>query len=276
MYKKIALAFISVLILVPVFAQDYEMKDAFKLKRTTDPFLFSVTTLTQEDSKWSLNYSGSYGERVQGPFGYDGVSQQVSVKGYLGKQFTLYANAGIGISRSGAVSSTQQAEILHDFIGGRRNMGLRLGLGLGINNDFSNAKSLLGRITGSFDATRFKASGNLLLEHTFTKNRDEVDVITNLGFHYRLLGRLYAGFEAVGEDLEGFWDEEEAEGGAKLMVGPSLNMTSKNSGISFSLSGGPVIYATQNQVINQEAIRQLPSQAGLIVRASVIFKLSGS
>lgn len=276
MNKKIAALLISGIMCVSSFAQDYEMNNVFKMKRTPDPFLFSVTTLTQEDLKWSLNYSGSYGERVEGPFGYDGICQQVSIKGYLGKQFTLYANAGIGVSRNGEVATTQQAEILHDFIGGKRNMGLRIGLGLGVNNDFSNAKSLLGRITSSFDAPRLKASGNLLFEHTFTKNRDDVDVITNLGFHYRLLGRLYAGFEAVGEDLEGFWDEEEAEGGAKLMVGPSLNMSSKNSGISFSLSGGPVIYATQNQVINQDAIRQLPSQAGLILRASVIFNLSGS
>jgi hypothetical protein len=180
----------------------------------------------------------------------------------------------MGISRNGSVASNQRAEILHDFIGGKRNMGFRAGIGLGVSNDFSNGKSLLGRITTSFDASRFKASGNLLLEHTFTRNRDDVDVITNLGFHYRLLGKFYAGFEAVGEDLEGFWDEEEAEGGAKIMVGPSLNMTSRNSGISFSLSGGPVIYATQNKTINLDAIRQLPSTTGLILRASVIFNLS--
>jgi hypothetical protein len=55
------------------------------MRRTPDPFLFSMTTLTQEDLKWSLNYLSSYGERVDGPFGYDGISQQIGIKGYLGK-----------------------------------------------------------------------------------------------------------------------------------------------------------------------------------------------
>lgn len=57
------------------------------------------------------------------------------------------------------------------------------------------------------------------------------------GLHYRLLGKLYGGYEAVGEDLKGLWDEDEAEGGAKILVGPSLNMTTNNSRISFSVSG---------------------------------------
>ena len=100
------------------------------------------------------------------------------------------------------------------------------------------------------------------LKKAFASNRDKIDVISSFGFHHVLFGKLYGGFETVGEDLEGFWDQEEAEGGAKLLVGPSLNMTTNNSKISFSLSGGPVFYATQNQVTNPDAIRELPSQAG--------------
>ena len=82
--------------------------------------------------------------------------------------------------------------------------------------------------------------------------------------------------EKADKDLEGFWDEEEAEGGAKLLIGPSLNLTPQKSKLSFSLAGGPVFYATRNQVYNPDAIRELPSKAGLMIRARVIFKLSGS
>jgi len=134
----------------------------------------------------------------------------------------------------------------------------------------------LSRVTVSYEAPRWKAGGNLLLEKAFAKDRDEIDVITSLGVHYRLSGSLYGGVEAVGEDMEGFWDDEEAEGGAKLLVGPSLNMTPKKSKLSFSLSGGPVFYGTQNQRTNPEAIRELPSRSGLMVRARVLFNLSGS
>lgn len=251
--------------------------DIFTAKRTPEPFLFSVTTLTPGDLKWSFSYAGSYGERVAGPFGYDGINQQFGIKGYLGKRLTLFANAALGFPGEINVTSAQQAEIIRDIIiGGKNNYGLRLGAGAGFRRDYKNVKSVLSRLTFSYEASRWKTGGNILFEKAFGSNRDAVDIITSLGFHYRLVGTLYGGFEAVGEDLEGFWDTEEAEGGAKLMVGPSLNMAPKKSRVSFSLSGGPVIYATQNQVTNPEAIRELPSQAGLIVRARVIFNLSGT
>lgn len=245
-----------------------------KTKRTPEPFLFSVTTLTPEDLSWSLDYSTSYGERVAGPFGYDGIGQQFAVKGYLGKRFTLYANAGLGFRREENISSAFQAEVIRDFIGGNKSQGLRFGAGLGVSKDYGDVGTLLSRVTASFDAPRWKIGGNLLFEKSFAKNRDAIDVITSMGFHYLMIGKLYGGFEAVGEDLEGFWEEDEAEGGAKFLIGPSLNLTTNNSRISFSVSGGPVIYASHSQINNPEAIRELPSQAGLSLRARVIFNLS--
>ena len=265
---------ISLLIGLTAMAQISEENNLYAAKRTPEPFLFSVTTLTPEDLKWSLDYSASYGERVNGPFGYDGIGQQFALKGYLGKRYTLYANAALGFPREDNVSSAQQVEVIHDFIGGKKNLGLRFGVGMGVSRDYINVKSLLSRVTVSYDAPRWKAGGNILFEKAFAANRDNIDVITSIGFHYRLSGNLYGGFETVGEDLEGFWDEEEAEGGAKLLVGPSLNMTTNNSRMSFSVSGGPVFYATRNQVTNPEALRELPSQPGLTLRARVIFNLS--
>ena len=270
-------AFLLLLILLfasPSFAQTPEANNFGLTKRTPEPFLFSVTTLTREDLKWSMDYSASYGERVTGPFGYEGIGQNFALKGYLGKQFTLYANAALGFSGKDRVASMQHAELLHDFVGGRKNLGLRLGAGVGATRDYSNVLSLMTRMTLSYDAARWKAGGNLLLEKAFGINRDAIDVITSLGFHYRLKNNLYGGFETVGEDLEGFWDPKEAEGGAKLLIGPSLNATSKNSKVFFSISGGPVFYATRNENSGNGAIRDLPSQPGLTVRARVVFMLT--
>lgn len=263
----------SILLGVTAIAQIPEKNELYTIKRAPEPFLFSMTTLTPEDLKWSLDYSTSYGERVTGPFGNEGVGQQVGVKGYLGKQFTLYAHAAFGFARENAVTSAQQAEIIHDFIGGKKNQGLRLGIGVGASRDFNNIGSLLSRVTISYDAPRWKAGGNVLFEKAFARNRDKIDIISSFGFHHLLFGKLYGGFETVGEDLEGLWSEE-AEGGAKLLVGPSLNMTTNNSKISFSVSGGPVFYATRNQVSNPEALRELPSQSGLTLRAKVTFNLA--
>ncbi|MBK5194341.1 MAG: hypothetical protein JJE07_14300, partial [Flavobacteriaceae bacterium] len=236
MKKKILILLIAGMLGIAATAQTPEKNNIFTVKRTPEPFLFSVTTLTPQDLTWSLNYSGSYGERVTGPFGYDGVGQQLAVKGYLGSRFTLYANASFGFPGENNTASAQQAEIIHDFIGGKKPLGIRFGAGLGVRRDYSDVKSLLSRLTLSFEAPRWKAGGNLLFEKALAANRDQIDVITSMGFHYRFFGELYGGIEAVGEDLEGFWDKEEAEGGAKLLVGPSINMAPKHSRLSFSVS----------------------------------------
>lgn len=274
MNKKILLLLIASITGAAAIAQNRENDYLTFQKKLPVSFLFSETTLTPEDLSWSMDYSASYGERVSGPFGSEGVGQQFGVKGYLGRKFTLVANAAIGFPHKNDVSTAQQAEIIRDFIGGQKKHGLRVGAGLGLSRDYSSVASLISRVTVSYDAASWKAGGNILVEKAFAGNRDKIDVITSLGFHYRLLKNFYGGLETVGEDLEGFWDKEEAEGGAKLMAGPSLNMTSDNSRISFSVSGGPVIYATQSPVSNQVAIRELPTRSGLTLRAKFIFKLS--
>jgi hypothetical protein len=274
MNKRKLLLILTIISGFTSFAQTNDKDVLYIAQRTPEPFLFSKTTLTSSDIPWSIDYSTSYGERVSGQFGFDGVGQQVGLKGYLGKKFTLYGQAAFGFDHDHNVTSAQQAEVIRDFIGGTKVHGIRLGAGLGISRDFSSVVSLSSRITASYEANSWKAGGNLLFKKSFSANRDVVDIISSIGFHHLLFGSLYGGFETVGEDLEGFWDPEEAEGGAKLLVGPSLNMTTRDSRMSFSVSGGPVFYATQNQASNPDPIRELPSQNGLTLRAKVIFNLS--
>lgn len=240
------------------------------------PFLFSVLTLTADQPAWNLHYSGSYGERVAGPFGYDGVDQQVSVKGYLGNRFTLFANAAFGFARDGAVTSEQQAEVMHDFVGGRKIFGPRLGLSLGYDRDMTNVSAVYSRVTAAFYTTSWRFGGNLRFERAFSGLRDNIDLITSIGIHRRIAGSIFAGFEAVGEDLEGFWESDEAEGGAKLLIGPSVNYAPANSRFAFSACGGPVFYATHSSVIPSGAIRDIGSiaaQNGYTLRAMVSFNL---
>ena len=133
------------------------------------PFLFSVNTLTAESAGWSANYTGAYGERTTGPFGYDGVDQQFAIKGYLGNRFTLFANADLGVSNRGGTESAQQAEVIHDFVGGNKLFGSRFGLGFGVNRDFSNTGAIFSRVTASFEAASWRIGGNLRFEKAFSK-----------------------------------------------------------------------------------------------------------
>ncbi len=243
-------------------------------QNAAQPFLFTVNTLTGDKPYWNLQYSGSYGQRTTGQFGYDGLGQQFAVKGYLGNRFTLYATAAIGFANDGGTTSAQQAELLRDFVGGKTGGGFSLGAGLGLSRDWSNVKSAISRVALSFNETNWRATGNLRFEKAFDSNRDQLDFITSVGFQYRLSPALFLGLEAVGQDLEGFWEADEAEGGARIMVGPSLNVAAQNSKFSFSFSGGPVFYATRSNIVPSEAIRELgASPNGYSLRALVNFNL---
>jgi hypothetical protein len=244
-------------------------------QQPAQPFLYTVNSLTGDRPHWNIHYSGSYGEHTSGQFGYDGMGQQFGVKGYLGNRFTLYGTASIGFANKGGVASAQQAELLRDFIGGGKSAtGFRLSAGLGASRDWTNVKSAISRIAVSFDQAKWRSTGNLRFEKAFDSKRDKLDFISSIGFQYKIASSLFLGFEAVGQDLEGFWEADEAEGGAKLMVGPSLNLAPANSKLSFSLSGGPVFYATRSNAIPSEAIRELgASTNGYSIRALVNFNL---
>ncbi|PWS28608.1 hypothetical protein DHW03_01795 [Pedobacter yonginense] len=249
---------------------------SFSTAITEQPFLFSVNTLTSANQRWNIHYSGSYAERASGQFGYNGLGQQLGVKGYLGSRFTLYATAALGFANGGGVNSAQQAEVIRDLIGGKQAFGFRLGAGLGLSRDWSSTASAISRITASYDQQKWRLLGNLRFEKAFDKTRDKLDFISAIGFQHRIADGLFLGFEALGQDLEGFWEEDEAEGGAKVMIGPSINLSPNQSKLSFTLAGGPVFYATRSSVIPSEAIREIGNVAsgnGYTIRALVNFNL---
>ena len=239
------------------------------------PFLFTINTLNPSARGWSLNYSGGYGQRTVTPLGFDGVDQNIAVKGYLGAKFTLVASMGVGFGTKGNVNSLQQAEVLRDFIGGNKPEGIRIGASLGFRHEFNNNKVALTRITAAFENIQWKLGGNVRFEKAFDKKRDDIDVISSIGIHRQIAGQLFGGFEAVGQDLEGFWEANEAEGGARMLVGPSLNYAPAASRFSFTLCGGPIIYATHSTITpgNQFPVRELPTNNGFTMKFNVGFRL---
>ncbi|HTK21371.1 MAG TPA: hypothetical protein VL442_17755 [Mucilaginibacter sp.] len=237
------------------------------------PFLFTVNTLNPAARGWSLNYAGGYGQRTVTPLGYDGVDQNIGVKGYLGAKFTFLASMGIGFGANGDVKSLQQIEALRDFIGGNTSSGFRLGAGLGFRREFNNDKVALSRVTAAYENINWRFGANVRFEKAFDKDRDGIDVISSIGIHRQVSGSFFGGIEAVGQDLEGFWEKDEAEGGARLLVGPSLNFVPASSRFSFTLCGGPIIYATHSvPAYNEYAVRELPTSNGFTMKFNVGFR----
>lgn len=276
--KEITSLLITLLFITVCSAQN-GLNNATPLKEikevASQPFLFSVTSLTPNMQKWNAEYSGSYGDKVSSPFGYNGISQQFSVKGYLGNQFTLCANNSVGFPNDGgSISSAQQAEVIRDIIGGKKSKGFRLGISLGGKHDYSSVAAVFSRITTTLQTSFWRVSGNLVFEKAFASDRDAIDLTTSLGFQYKIFNNFFAGFEALGEDLEGLWKEDESEGGTKLLLGPSVNFIPNASRLAFSVCGGPVFYATKSHIIPSEANRNLYLENGLTIRFNVIYNLS--
>lgn len=237
------------------------------------PFLFTINTLNPAARAWSFNYSGGYGQNTVTPLGFDGVDQDFAVKGYLGNKFTLNASLGAGFATSGNIQTIQQAEVLRDFIGGNTPTGFRIGTSLGFRREFNNDAIAFSRLTAAYENVLWKVGANVRFEKAFDKNRDGLDIISSIGIHRQISGQLFGGLEAIGQDLEGFWQSDETEGGARLLVGPSLNFAPLGSRFSFTLCGGPIIYATRSvATINQFAVRELPSTNGYTMKFNVGFR----
>jgi hypothetical protein len=82
------------------------------------------------------------------------------------------------------------------------------------------------------------------------------------------------GVEAVGQDLEGFWDDEETEGGARLFIGPTASLALEGTPWHITLGGGAIIRGTSSNHASS-ALRDLPSTAanGFLIRTMIGFTL---
>jgi hypothetical protein len=92
-----------------------------------------------------------------------------------------------------------------------------------------------------------------------------------VGWGFKVTPAFSLGAELVGEDLEGFWEPSEAEGGARLLVGPSLHVMPHARKWQFTAAGGPTLHPKANP-LSSDAIRDLPATTrrwGYAARASL-------
>jgi hypothetical protein len=136
-------------------------------------------------------------------------------------------------------------------------MGLAIAAGGGIVHEVTGSNALLVRLVGGHEAELWRLHGNLLLQKPLDPARDAVDLITTLGWARRVTPALALGVEAVAEDLEGFWDPLEAEGGARILLGPSLHLAPAGRPWQIVATGGPTFHPSDTGRASG-AIRDLP------------------
>jgi hypothetical protein len=111
----------------------------------------------------------------------------------------------------------------------------RLGFEAGAGADFQRVPVAMARVIAGYDVGRFRLGGLLHTEKAFDLARDELDVWIASGVMVETIRGLRAGVEYVGQDLEDFWEVEEAEGGARHFAGLSVSWVSDR----WSVVGGP-------------------------------------
>jgi len=152
----------------------------------------------------------------------------------------------------------QQVELLRNVVA--RETFFVAGGG-GLREEWDGTRTLIGRVLAGSSLGSGRLEGSLVLEHALASYRphDTADVVTTFGWSRSLGDRLGIGIESIGQDLEGLWDPAEADGGARLLVGPSLHARSKRSTWAASLTVGPVLHQSS---VTGPSITSTPQTSG--------------
>jgi hypothetical protein len=244
------------------------------------PFQFTVTAPTNaEPQAATVEYGVGVGRHDFVSGVERGVEQQVNLQADLTHGLRFVGGFAVALDEApNGTSSSAYAELLVNVLhanSGRSN----LAVGGGILHEYTGTDVLRGRIAAGHDFAMSRLHANVLFEKPLgtatttgtttgtTTRRDSLDLITSVGWLVQATRTLHVGVEAIGEDLEGFWEAEEAEGGARLLIGPSLYVQPPGKHWRLGISGGPVIRATRSD-LQSGAPRDLP-QGGFAIRTSL-------
>jgi hypothetical protein len=234
-------------------------------------FLFSVSTVPSDDWHATVNLDSGFGARAFDVTDSDRPEHRFGIQVALGHRFTFLGRIGVS-SDERDVRSSQQGELLFGLVESPERQG-SVAVGLGMRHESMGTNVLLGRIAAGRSFSLWRLDGNALFEKPFSTERDAVDLITSFGLSRQLLSFLRAGVEVIGEDLEGFWEADEAEGGARVLVGPSIHLAPPTARWQVGVAGGPMLHATRSGR-SSDAARGLPSSTtdrGYALRISMSY-----
>ena len=236
------------------------------------PFLFSITTTSDAGTPaLRVDYDVGAGERAFQSGTDNQPEQRVGVQASKGR-LTLVGRVGL-VSSGSAYQSSQAGEVLLSII--TPSPHIALAAGGGVLREANGTDVLLARIVGGRESASWRLHGNLLFQKALTSDRDAIDLITTVGWAAKITPAVAIGVEGVGEDLEGFWDPAEAEGGARILIGPSVHVAPHGRKWQFTATGGPAFHPSDSGR-SSLALRDLPPTAqrvGYAVKVGLTYKL---
>lgn len=231
------------------------------------PFLFTVATDPAADGQWVLYSDTGYGERGQDPARTDGWQQYVGAQGRVGWGLTVLGRLGFGTKEDGGVGNLEEAEVLKDVLTG----AAPLSAGVGARRELDGSFTALGRVVFGRTFAKDDLFTNVRFERSFERDRDELDLMASVAWMHRFGDVASAGVEVLAQDLEGLWEPDEAEGGARLFIGPTVRAAIPATSFYLALGGGPVLRASRSPRIN-DAPRDLSTRSGYAIRLSIGFQ----
>lgn len=242
------------------------------------PFVFSQVAGAEVGAPRVVAFGDvAYGHNMFAALGPERLEQRAGAQVRLADRVHLVAQGGWTTAQDAATSRAMaQAEVLADVLSPASRAFLSVGVG-GMR-DYRATGVALGRLVTGYRWSRTTLVGNLRLEKAFARAgaepRDAVDLATTLGVSHELTPYIRVGAESVIEDLEGLVEQEEAEGGAKLMAGPSVRIGLPRSRWGATVIAGPVLRLSNSTVSGgaSGAPRELGSARGYVVRTSIAYR----
>jgi hypothetical protein len=220
------------------------------------PFVFSLTTATDASTPHiRADYEVGLGDHMFHQQTTNGPEQRLGIHASV-RRLTFVAHVGVAAATDTYQTSQHGEMLVSVFAPGASRTALAIGGG--VLHEAGGVNVLLARFVAGHERTSNRVWGNLLFQKPFSGTRDALDVITSVGWAARVTPTWALGVEAIGEDLEGFWEAEEAEGGARILIGPTAHVAPPQKRWQVSVAGGPTFHP-KTTGRTSGALRDLPA-----------------
>ena len=191
--------------------------------RADTPYVYQQGGL-EGDQHTAIESQTTLGTRELRPLGGRGIEQGVRVRHQLFDGTTVEAFGGAvwQPEATNLRAGTIGAELIQRVLT-QKQAGVSLQIAAGGYRDVTGVfvprlRALVGRSWGRLH-TQVSGTFEAPLSHA----RDGLDVILGAAAAWQVTADTSVGLEALGEDLEAIWRSGEAEGGARLLAGPSVH-----------------------------------------------------
>lgn len=199
------------------------------LPKVERPFLYLVDPTLPHPLHVVASYSAAYAPDAAGTrplaatANRSGLVNELRVEAGLHPRVALFANGLLAPPRAGETRARDAGGGgVRVLLTDPESRGFRLALSAAYLRDFQQVSAVSGSAEASFDIHRLRLASMVHTEHAFAAARDSVDLYVVGGASYRVLDSLRVGAEYVGQELEGAWQPDEAEGGLRHFAAATL------------------------------------------------------